>query len=160
VVLRNVLWLKNREGTGRFYQPAGFKIAIYNYLLNTANHLFLPAVRVTPIHIWFYRGMGCKIGKNTFIGTTRMWDVDLIEIGDNCVIGGNVAINAHTVEGAKGVMQAVRIGDNVSIGADTMVLPGVVIEDNVIVGANSLVPKGAHLERGSVYGGVPVQKIR
>jgi acetyltransferase-like isoleucine patch superfamily enzyme len=160
VVLRQGFWLKNREGKGKFYQPAGFKIAIYNFLLNTANHFFLPAVRVTLIHIWFYRGMGCRIGKDTFVGTTRMWDVDLIEIGDNCVIGGNVAINAHTVEGMYGVMRAVKIGNNVSIGADTMILPGTVIEDNVIVGANSLVPKESHLARDSVYGGVPVKKIR
>jgi acetyltransferase-like isoleucine patch superfamily enzyme len=57
-------------------------------------------------------------------------------------------------------MRMIKIGNNVNIGADTLILPGVTIEDNVIVGANSLVPKEARLEKDSVYGGVPVKKIR
>ena len=50
--------------------------------------------------------------------------------------------------------------DNVNIGVDALILPGVVNEDDVFMGANSLVPKGAHLERGGVYGSLPLQKIR
>ena len=54
----------------------------------------------------------------------------------------------------------IEIGNNVNIGSDTLILPGVMIEDNVIVGANSLVPKEARLEKDSAYGSVPVKKIR
>lgn len=160
IVLRFVLRLRNREGSGYFYQPALFLSAINNYLIHIVHFLFLPLVRGTPPLIWFYRALGAKIGKNSFVMSTRIWDLDMLEIGDNSVIGGNVGISAHAVEGTKGTMSKVRIGNNVSIGADTLILPGVTIEDNVIVGAKSLIPKGAVLEKDSLYGGVPVRKIR
>ena len=160
VVLRFVLGLRNREGAAYFYQPAAFRSAINNYLIHIVHFLFLPLVRGTPVLIWFYRGLGAKIGRGVFIMSTRIWDLDMIEIGDNSVIGGNVGMSAHAVEGSKGTMRPIKIGKNVNIGADTLILPGVRIGDNVIVGANSLVPKEAVLEPDSVYGGVPVHKIR
>ncbi len=160
VILRFVLGLRNREGSAYFYQPAAFLSAVNNYLIHIVHFLFLPLVRGTPPLIWFYRALGAKIGKNCFIMSTRLWDLDMLEIGDNSVIGGNVGISAHAVEGEKGTMSPVRIGNNVSIGADTLILPGVTIEDNVIVGAKSLIPKGAVLKKDSIYGGVPAVKIR
>ncbi len=160
VILRFVLGLRNREGSAHFYQPAAFLSAVNNYLIHIVHFLFLPLVRGTPPLIWFYRALGAKIGKGAFIMSTRIWDLDMLEIGDGSVIGGNVGISAHAVEGTKGTMRPVRIGKNVNIGADTLILPGVTIEDNVIVGAKSLIPKGAILEKDSVYGGVPIKKIR
>jgi acetyltransferase-like isoleucine patch superfamily enzyme len=160
VIIRLVLGLRSKTISDQFYQPAALGSAVNNYFINIAHFLFLPLVRGTPILVWFYRGLGAKIGRDTFILSTRIWDLDVIEIGDNCVIGGNVAMSAHVVEGTKGTMHGIKIGNNVNIGADAMILPGVTIEDNVIVGANSLVPKEAHLESNSVYGGVPAKKIR
>jgi acetyltransferase-like isoleucine patch superfamily enzyme len=160
VLLRNLFWLRNREGAGRFYQLAAVRTTIYNFLLNINRLFSLPFVRGTPLMVWFYRGMGCRIGRDTFILTTRLWDVDLIEIGDGCLIGGNVAVNAHVISHGKGALRRVRIGNGVTIGADTLVLPGAQIEDQVVVGAGSVVPLGARLERCGVYEGVPLKKVR
>jgi acetyltransferase-like isoleucine patch superfamily enzyme len=160
VILRLGLGLRNKEAAAHFYQLAALRSAVNNYLIHVVHFLFLPLVRGTPILTWFYVGLGAKIGRGTFILSCRIWDLDMLEIGKNCVIGGNVGMSAHAVEGLKGTMRRIKIGNNVNIGADTLILPGAVIEDDVIVGANSLVPKGAHLESDGVYGGVPVQKIR
>ena len=161
LLMRQLLRFRGRNVTAeQFYQPAIFLAALNNYVQHILHFLFLPLVRATPLLVWYYRGLGMKVGPGTIIATTRIWDVDMIEIGADCVIGGNAGMSAHVVEGNRGVLRAIKIGNNVNIGADTMILPGAVIEDNVIVGANSLVPKGAVLERDSVYGGVPVQKIR
>ena len=160
VILRFVMGLRNREGSAYFYQPAAFLSAVNNYIIHILHFTFLPLIRGTPPLIWFYRALGAKIGKNCFVMSTRIWDLDMLEVGDNSVIGGNVGISAHAVEGKKGTMRPVKIGSNVSIGADTLILPGVTIEDNVVVGAKSLIPKGAVLEKDSTYGGVPVKKIR
>lgn len=159
VITRYLLRLKNLEKAGNFYALSAARTAAYNFLLNISRHVFLNVVRGTPFIIWFYRALGAKIGKNTFILSTRLYDLDMIEIGDDCVIGGNVAINAHTVEGSRGVMHAVKIGNRVSIGADTMVLPGVEMEDDVNVGASSLIPKHSRLEKGHKYGGVPIRPL-
>ena len=133
--------------------------AAFDYLVNLAQAIFLPIVRGTIFINWFYQGMGARIGERTVITTTRIFDCDLIEIGEDCVIGGNVAITGHTGEGKMGITRRVRIGNRVTIGANTLILPGAVIEDGVVIGANSLVPKDAHLESYSLYGGSPVKKI-
>jgi UDP-3-O-[3-hydroxymyristoyl] glucosamine N-acyltransferase len=49
--------------------------------------------------------MGAKIRKGALTATTRMFDCDLIEIGKNCLIGGGVAIVAHSGEKRRGVQK-------------------------------------------------------
>ena len=52
----------------------------------------------------------------------------------------------------------VKIGNNVFIGAHSVVMPGVVIGDNVIVGANSIVLHD--IPSNCVVVGSPAKKIR
>lgn len=52
---------------------------------------------------------------------------------------------------------AVEIGDNVFIGARTIVLPGTIIGDNTIIGAGSVI-KG-QIKSNSVYAGNPARYI-
>lgn len=161
VITRQVLGLRNREVDAPIMSKTGLRLGTYNWLVAIAKQFALPLVRTTPIIVWFYRGMGAKIGKNTLISTSRLWDCDLIEIGNNSVIGGNAAIAGHlTTALGRGILKKVKIGNRVTIGADTMICPGVTIEDNVIVAPCSMVPPDSHLERKSVYAGVPVNKIR
>jgi acetyltransferase-like isoleucine patch superfamily enzyme len=159
VFVRNLFQLKNQEGRNLIFSLRTFKYAIYSFLLSLAKHFILPVVRSTPVINLFYRGMGAKIGKNVLIGTDRIWDCDLIEIGDECIIGGNVAINAHIGQGQKGRLRRVRIGNRVTIGANTFVMPGVVIEDDVLVGPNSVIPMGKRLKANSVYWGIPAELV-
>lgn len=160
VLFKKLLRISNREATGNYRSLAVVTVGVHNFLMNLIQFFYLPLVRSTPLIVWFYRGMGMKIGKDTIITTWRIFDCDMIEIGDHCVIGGAVAISAHIAEKGHGILKKVTIGDRVTIGANTNVMPGVTIEDNVIVGANSLIPKDSHLEANSVYGGVPIRKIR
>lgn len=52
----------------------------------------------------------------------------------------------------------IDIGNNVFVGAKSIVLPGTIIHDNVVIGAGSVV-KG-ELEAGWVYAGIPARKIK
>lgn len=161
VITRLVLRIHNKEITGEFRKLPGrlWNNAAHSFLMNLLQNTFLPLVRGTPLIIWFYRAMGAKIGPGSLITSTRLFDVDLIEIGKSCVIGGGVSITAHSAEKGQGYLMKVTIGNRVTIGADTVVMPGVTIEDNVIVGANSVIPKGMHLGSNSIYAGVPVKKL-
>ena len=159
VLVRNLFRLRNHEQRAAVVSLVTIKVALYDLLLHLANTFFIPVLKGSYFSLLFYRGMGAKIGKGTLIATHRLWDCDLIEIGEFCIIGSNSSISAHVLQGDRGRMRRVRIGNNVTIGANTSVMPGVVIEDNVIVGPSSLVPMGMRLESGKSYIGVPVKQV-
>ena len=90
--------------------------------------------------------MGMKVGchfhrmHGAILDPSHCW---LIDIGDNVVIAPRAHILCHdaSTKGFLGYTRIgrVNIGDNVFIGAEAVVLPGVTIGNNVIIGANSTV---------------------
>jgi acetyltransferase-like isoleucine patch superfamily enzyme len=54
--------------------------------------------------------------------------------------------------------KSVTIGNNVWIGANSIILPGVTIEDNVVIAAGSVVNK--NISNGTLHAGVPARKIK
>lgn len=90
--------------------------------------------------------MGMKVGKNfkrlhgVILDPGHCW---LIDIGDNVTIAPRVHILCHDAS-TKAFLNytkigRVTIGNNVFIGAESVVLPGVTIGSNVVIGANSTV---------------------
>jgi serine acetyltransferase len=159
VAIRVVFRIRSQEQRGNLFSFSALNSTLYNFLLSVAAFFYLPLLRSSILIVWFYRGMGAKIGRGTVIATTRLWDCDLIEIGEGCMIGGNASIAAHVINGSRGRLRRVRIGNNVTIGANSSIMPGVEIEDDVVVGANSLVLQGTRLAKGGVYLGVPVRRV-
>jgi acetyltransferase-like isoleucine patch superfamily enzyme len=56
------------------------------------------------------------------------------------------------------IIKPIKIGNNVFIGAECLILPGVTIGDNVVIGARSVVTKD--LPANAVYAGVPARFIK
>ena len=85
----------------------------------------------------------------------------LITIGDDVTLASNVRILAHDAStaktGAHTKVGIVRIGNNVFIGADSIVLCNTRIGDNVIIGAGSVVTHD--IPSNSVYAGNPAKFI-
>jgi len=85
----------------------------------------------------------------------------LISIGDDVTLASNVRILAHDASTAKtGVhtkIGIVKIGNNVFIGADSIVLCNTRIGDNVVIGAGSVVTHD--IPSNSVYAGNPAKFI-
>lgn len=92
--------------------------------------------------------MGMTVGKNlrrmrgVILDPGHCW---LITLGDNVGLATGVQILCHDASTKAWLghtrIGRVTIGDNVFIGAGTIVLPGVTIGDNVIVGVNSTVSR-------------------
>ena len=84
-----------------------------------------------------------------------------ISCGDNVTITKDVYILAHDASMKKKLGKTkvgkVSIGNDVFIGAKTVVLSGVHIGDNVIIGANSTVTKS--IPSGEVWAGSPARFI-
>lgn len=86
----------------------------------------------------------------------------LIEIGDNVTFGPHVQVLAHDASTCTHIGYArighVTIGNNVFVGANSVILPGVTIGDNVIIGAGSIVTKS--IDSNLVCAGNPAKPIR
>lgn len=120
----------------------------------------------------FNQPFRCDYGCNVFIGNNffanfnlTILDEALVRIGNNAFIGPNVSIYTacHPLESAErntGVEWAepVSIGDNVWIGGNAVILPGVTIGDNCVIGAGAVVTKD--VESGMVVGGNPAKVIK
>ena len=85
----------------------------------------------------------------------------LITVGDNVTISSDVKILAHDASTlltkSHTKVGIVNIGDNVFIGAGTIVLCNTRIGDNVVIGANSVVTH--NLAVNGVYAGNPAKFI-
>lgn len=109
-------------------------------------------------------GENCEIYPQVSFGSEPY----LIEIGNNVRISKGVCITTHDggvwvlrnlgmAEGAD-LFGKVIIGNNVHVGLNCIIMPGVTIGHNVIIGAGSIVTKD--VESNSVVVGVPARKIK
>lgn len=107
---------------------------------------------------------GLEVGNNflrmhdVIIDPSHVW---LIKIGNNVTLAPRVHILAHDASLVNFLGYAkigkVQIGNNVFIGADTVVLPNVRIGDNVVIGANSTVSRD--IPSNSVAAGTPARVL-
>lgn len=136
---------------------------LYLYALDKTMTLF--GIDSMKYRLKRYRFNGAKIGDNVraFSPITSA-EPYLITIGNNVTIATNVRFITHDnsaikiYEDATDFVGPINIGNNVFIGAGSIILPGVNIPDNCIVGAGSLVCKSVNVQ-GSIIGGNPAKVI-
>lgn len=101
----------------------------------------------SPFHCDY--GYNIHLGENFYanVGCTIL-DGGEVRFGDNVLLAPNVGIYTagHAMDVAErvsGIEYAypITIGNNVWIGADVTILPGVSIGDNTVIGAGSVVTK-------------------
>lgn len=123
-----------------------------------------------PIKYWKKRGLlignGCEVYSTASFGSEPY----LITIGHNVRI--NCGVNFVTHDGGCWVLRhyldkknsnqidmfgIIKVGNNVHIGTNSMIMPGVTIGDNVIIGCCSVVTKD--IPSNSVAVGIPARVI-
>jgi acetyltransferase-like isoleucine patch superfamily enzyme len=108
------------------------------------------------------------IKNNTGFSGVSIYCENHIEIGSFCNFGGNVAIwdtDFHPIDyklrrkGLEGTKTGpIIIGDDVFIGANSIILKGVTIGDRSVIGAGSVVTK--NIPNNEIWAGNPIKKIR
>ena len=151
--------------------PPDFEMRISEFgwpLLGWARHMVrLHIVRVlagglfrgSPIWTAYLRLNGARIGRRVYVNTMFLSDYNLLEFGDDVVIGAEVHMSGHTVEAGIVKTGRVRLGRNVTIGLGSVIEIGVDIGANTQIGALSFVPKHTSWPGGAVYAGIPIRRL-
>ena len=135
-------------------------------LFNRIYILFLRGERYCE----YLRKKGMRIGKNTEIDKsviigTEPW---LISVGDNSRISKNAKLITHDggilVLRGLGLVKpeavkygTIKIGNNVNIGWDAIIMPNVKIGNNCILAAGAVLTHD--MPDNTIYGGVPAKEI-
>lgn len=133
-----------------------------NPLRVTFNTIFLSIAKLLPLKLKnkLYRNLGADIGDDTAIALGVMFDIfypEKIEVGSGTTIGYGTTVLTHETTTSEFRKGPTKIGDNVLIGAQTVILPGVEIGDGAKVSANSVINRD--IEEDEFVGGNPVKKI-
>lgn len=108
------------------------------------NNLILRCENNAKIEI----GDGCFFNDNCSINSRKQ-----ISIGNKVLFGPNVQLFDHDHDYkndiSKFICKEIKIGDNVWIGANSIILKGAIIGNNVVIGAGSIVNK--KVEDNTVY---------
>jgi acetyltransferase-like isoleucine patch superfamily enzyme len=128
------------------------------------NFTVIQIARYTPFvsvkNVLYRTFLKMKIGDHTSVALMVMMDImfpERITIGKNTIVGYNTTVLTHEYLINEYRLGDVVIGDEVMIGANTTILPGVTIGDGAIVSAGSLVHKD--VPPGAFVGGNPMKVI-
>lgn len=112
-----------------------------------------------------YRLHGAKIGDGVrAFSPISSAESYLLTIGNNVTVASGVRFITHDnsaikiYDDATDFVGSITIGNNVFIGAYSILLPGIMIADNCIIGAGSVVCKSC-TEPGTIIAGNPAKQI-
>jgi acetyltransferase-like isoleucine patch superfamily enzyme len=113
----------------------------------------------SPVWTAYLRLNGARVGRRVYVNTVFISDHNLLDFGDDVVIGADVHLSGHTVEGGFVKTAPVRLAPGVTIGLGTVIDIGVEVGPHTQVGAMSLVPKHTTLGANSTYAGIPARRL-
>jgi acetyltransferase-like isoleucine patch superfamily enzyme len=123
---------------------------------------------IAPFAILSSHGGNINLGNDNFIGErTQIQGRGGVVIGNNCLIAANIFISSsnHNFEEPlaenylkREVPKKTTIGNNIWVGANTVITAGIQIGDYVIIGAGSVVTKD--VEAYTMVVGNPAKPIK
>lgn len=150
-------FVENSNSLWQIYKTVPFLKVVKNFIV-------IQLARYTPflsMKNWMYRTfLRMEVGKEAAFALMVMPDVmfpERIKVGANSIIGYNTTILAHEYLIKEYRLGEVIIGDEVLIGANSTILPGVTIGDGATVSAGTLVHK--NVPAGAFVGGNPMRII-
>lgn len=137
---------------------------VKNPLATSFNFLLIYSARYLPstrMKNFLYRICGAKIGKCATFGLGAVIDIfypELIEVGEQTLIGYNTVILGHEFLQGEYRTGKVQIGKRVMIGANCTILPGIKIGDGAAISAMSLV--NCDIPANQKWGGIPIKRLK
>ena len=161
-------WVEMKNARRQLQKLNNMDRSDFSGINSLVRELFGKADESTFLNPPFFCDYGSNIfvGKNCFINyNCTILDNGKVRMGDNCMLAPNVSIytaghalypDSRNLGYEYGI--DVTIGNNVWIGGNTVILPGINIGDNVVIGAGSVVTKD--IPAWSFVAGNPCKVIR
>jgi acetyltransferase-like isoleucine patch superfamily enzyme len=150
-------WDKRGENSLRRWHKVRNPITVSRNFLLIWLAKYAPSLRLKR---GLYRMSGMKVGRGVSVGIGAVFDLffpELIEIGDNTIIGYDTLVLSHEFLQDEWRKGRVRIGKDVMVGARSIVMPGVTIGDGAKVASYSLVNRD--VKPGEFVGGIPIKSL-
>jgi acetyltransferase-like isoleucine patch superfamily enzyme len=149
--------VKGSNALWQIYQTVPFWKVFNNFIVIQLSR-YVPLI---PLKNWLYRTfLKMRVGDETAFALMVMVDImfpERISVGRNSIIGYNTTILAHEYLIDEYRLGDVVIGDEVMIGANSTILPGVTIGSGAVVSAGTLVHQD--VPEGAFVGGNPMKLI-
>jgi len=107
----------------------------------------------------FYSLWGARIGKFVAVGG-KIIDPRLTVLEDGCVIGEGSLLTSHAMTKDRFILREIHIGAEATVGAGSILMPGVRVGAGSILLPGSIVRAGTVVPPGQVWGGVPAVRIK
>ena len=130
-----------------------------NEMVNGAyESLMAPVVAVcfgTPFAAPLLRLLGCRIGRDCYIGTSLFSEFDLVQIGDHVALNAGAILQNHLFEDRVMKSSYLRIDDACSVGNMAVVLYDGHMQRGAVLGPLSLLMKSEVVPAGTRWHGIP-----
>ena len=140
------------------------KAGCRRYLMSFA----MAIIPFSSIRIFFLRLFGISVGRGCYVGFNVACDTnypELISIGDNVTISHGCMLITHTQSPARSWLSGIyhfsapiEIGNGAWLGANSIVLPGVIIASDTMIGAGSVVTTSTGSRE--LWAGNPCRKVK
>jgi non-ribosomal peptide synthetase-like protein len=114
----------------------------------------------TPFLAVFYRLLGARIGRNVYLGTTRVMTFDLLTLHDGASLAREAGLLGYRIERDRLILGPITVGRDAYVGLRA------ILENDTQVGAAaelddlSVLPAGQQIPAGEGWQGSPAQWVR
>ncbi|EME39875.1 hypothetical protein DOTSEDRAFT_37922 [Dothistroma septosporum NZE10] len=151
-------WLmlgKAKEGEYPLYGMYYFRWWTAERLAALANPKLIADCALYPL---FLRAMGAKVGKFCHLGAMGLGAcADLVEIGDDVVVGADVWLAVAVVERGRLILKKVVIRNDAKIGSNSVIEGGAIVDEAAEIGPLSMVADGMHIPSWQRFHGSPAK---
>ncbi len=153
----------------RILENIPYSPIIINFLKRYGALIGVGAIIQTRVHIHCPQGIkkpfsNLTVGDDSYVDEFVFIDLsERVQIGKQTRLASGVKIYTHLADHLRGkslknkICAPVSIGDNCRVYPNSVITSGVKIGNNVIIGAGSIVLHNVELETNSLYAGAPAK---
>ncbi|AMR29269.1 hypothetical protein A0257_20655 [Hymenobacter psoromatis] len=119
-----------------------------------------PLLSATPFLAIFYRLLGAKVGKNVYLGTTRVLCFDLLTIGEGASVAREAALLGYRIERDRLIIGPTTVGREAYVGLRAIMEGGTSLGAGAELDDLSVLPAGQQVPDREGWLGSPAKRVR